>query len=259
MNKAELFEFLQKIHVTPNKKLSQNFLIDPLIPEKILKIADVRPDDLILEIGPGPGALTQKLLEAKAHVVCVEKDPIFAKELLRFDGQLEIHQTSILDFSFKLDPNVSWKIVANLPYHITTPILELLCKHFHLFSSFTLMVQKEVAEKIIGKKETAFLTIFLQFYTNYIDSFEVDRTCFYPSPNVDSTVIRLDVKKTLPMDPAQFFPDVKLAFSQKRKMITSTLKKKHPDIAATLRSLNIPVQSRPHHLSLQDWIQLIKA
>lgn len=259
MNQAELFEFLKKIDRTPNKKLSQNFLIDPAIIQKIVELADVQSKEPIFEIGPGPGALTGLLLKKDAHVLCVEKDPLFAKELSRFPGNLEVHSISILDFSFELlKSKAPWKVVANLPYHITTPILELLCKHIEIFSSFTLMVQKEVAEKMIGKKDIEFLTLFLQFYTTYISSFEVDRTCFYPAPQVDSTVIRLDVKSTLPMNPAQFFPLIKLAFSQKRKMVTSTLRKNYPNIGSILESLNISLQARPKDIPIEKWIQIAK-
>ncbi|MES2273717.1 MAG: rRNA adenine dimethyltransferase family protein, partial [Chlamydiota bacterium] len=130
--------------------MSQNFLIDQNIVHKILRIADVQPGDSVLEIGPGPGALTSALLEAGAHVFAVELDNLFADQLLRLqtaDQRLHVFNADFLEFPLSCLPP-SLKVVANLPYHITAPILEKIFNSAPLFSTLTIMVQKEVAERM---------------------------------------------------------------------------------------------------------------
>jgi len=259
MNRTELLVFLETIGAHPKKSLSQNFLIDGNIVRKIVKIADVKPGDQVLEIGPGPGALTQELLASGATVLAIEKDALFAKHLLRFqtpDNRLEVHAADFL--SFKL-PSNPYKIVANLPYHITTPILEKLC--LHSFISMTVMVQKEVADRIKAKpstKQFGSLTLFLQFYSTLHSSFSVSASCFYPRPAVDSTVLRLDARRPPDIDPTYLFPIIHKAYQQRRKTLTSTLRALHPAIASILESLGLSPKARPEELSLDQWVSFAK-
>lgn len=266
MNLSELFIFLEKIGRQPKKGLSQNFLIEKNIISKIISTAGIESGDSVLEIGPGPGALTSALLDSGAKVVAIEKDRLLSCELERFQTQ-DLRLTNLcadfLDFDLvRLEPKL--KVVANLPYSITTPILEKLLSRPELFSSFTIMVQKEVAHRMIaksGSKEFSSLSLFLQFYTTYNSSFSVSPSCFYPKPNVDSTVIRFDLRSHLPLEnPAPFFTLARRAFQQRRKMMTTSLKTVYP--ASTIREALIQIDARedarPESLSLEQWIQFYK-
>jgi 16S rRNA (adenine1518-N6/adenine1519-N6)-dimethyltransferase len=141
--------------------------------------------------------------------------------------------------------------VANLPYHITTPLLE---KCFALpFISLTLMIQKEVATRLLAKpnsKDFGSLTLFSQFYAQITSHFTVSPNCFYPKPTVDSTVIHL-IPKPIPCDPTTFFALMRKAFQQRRKMISSSL---GPQAKGILRSLNLREDARPEMLSLEEWV-----
>jgi 16S rRNA (adenine1518-N6/adenine1519-N6)-dimethyltransferase len=258
-NLSDLTSFLKEIGAEPRKSLSQNFLIDGNIIRKIVRAADVQPGDLVLEIGPGPGALTSELLDAGAAVCAIEKDPLFAKALLRLqtpDRRLTVHCGDALNLPFDRIP--AKKVVANLPYHITTPLLE---KFFSSgFSSLTVMVQKEFAQRLkakAGTKEYSSLTLFAQFHASIHSSFPVSSSCFYPKPSVDSTVIRLDSHAPPLADPAPFFQLVRRAFQQRRKMLSSSLQELHPadKIRAALLSQQTRIDARPEALSLDQWLR----
>lgn len=266
MNLSELFFFLEKIGRQPKKGLSQNFLIEKNIVTKILSIAEIQPNDSVLEIGPGPGALTKALLDAGAQVLAIEKDRLLSCELERFqteDRRLTSQCADFLDFDLnRLKPK--FKVVANLPYSITTPILEKLLSRHDLFSSFTIMVQKEVAQRMIaksGSKNFSSLSLFIQFYTTYHDSFAVSSSCFYPRPNVDSTVIRFDLRDELFLEnPKPFFTLARRAFQQRRKMMTTSLKELYPAqiIQEALTHAGSRVDARPESLSLEQWVLFYK-
>lgn len=249
----ELFAFLDQIDAAPRKGLSQNFLIDSNILRKISESAGVSKEDRILEIGPGPGALTQELLQSGARVIAIEKDPKFARALhrLQIDGRLQIFESDFLNFPIKehLQELAPMKVVANLPYHITTPIIERLCDHSSLFSSAWVMVQKELADRAVAKpstKEMSSFTIFLETYCKPSIALKVSRHCFFPEPKVDSCVIRLDFRPPPMNDPKSFLAIVRRAFQQRRKMLRSTLGIQEAPYASM----------RPEALSLNDWMKI---
>jgi 16S rRNA (adenine1518-N6/adenine1519-N6)-dimethyltransferase len=210
-----------------------------------------------LEIGPGPGALTAALLKSGAFVYAVELDTVFAKELNRFqNSRLRVFEADILQFPMKHLPK-DIKIIANLPYHITTPILERIFAH--PFSSITIMVQKEVADRMsaqAGTKVFGSLSVFVQFHSNIHSSFTVPAHSFYPQPKIDSTVIRLDFRKPPDVDPVHFFSLVHKAFQQRRKMLTSTLDLPKEKVREALISIGIRPDARPENLSLGKWVEL---
>ena len=188
-----LRSYLASLGLSPKKSLSQNFLIDPNIVRKLVESADIHPGDVVLEIGPGPGAITEVLLAKGAHVLAVEKDSALARGLSRLqtkDTRLHIHCADILDFPLEkelaklLKPGNKAKVVANLPYHISSPILTLLTPLNDLLSTITVIVQKEVAARYIGKPNTSdysSISVYLQFFAATRHLFSISRRCFYPA------------------------------------------------------------------------------
>jgi 16S rRNA (adenine1518-N6/adenine1519-N6)-dimethyltransferase len=251
----ELLAFLEQIGAAPKKSLSQNFLIDANILQKMVRYAGIVQDDHVLEIGPGPGALTQALLQSGARVIAIETDRKFARALprLQIDGRLQIFESDFLNFSIMehLSEHAPLKVVANLPYHITTPIIERLCDHSFLFSGAWIMVQKELADRMVaqpGSKAMSSLSIFLQTYCKPSIAFNVSCHCFYPEPQVDSCVIQLDFRTPPMNDPKPFLSLVRRAFQQRRKMLRSTIAIQQEPFA----------RKRPEALSFDEWIEIYR-
>jgi 16S rRNA (adenine1518-N6/adenine1519-N6)-dimethyltransferase len=257
---------LEALGLKPNKRLSQNFLIDGNIIRKIVETANVRPGDCVVEIGPGPGALTQALLEAGAHVIAIEKDRGFAaalSDLQTADKRLEVIEADVLDVSLeKILSGKKAKVVANLPYHITTPILTRLAPQHALIEQLTLMVQKEVAERMAARAGTAAygsLTLYLQFYGKIENCFTIAPTSFYPSPSVQSAIVRFTPKPA--GDGESLFALTRAAFQKRRKMLTSSLQELHPKVlvAKALSALSLSPMARPEELTLEQFIALERA
>lgn len=287
---SELRLFLNALGIHPKRGLSQNFLIDGNIIRKIVSASDVQPDDVLLEVGPGPGSLTQALLETGASVVAVEKDTILAEALERLQtpsSQLSIHCQDIMTFPFeeeiaekllqekrkrdetKPPASISQekiskaKVIANLPYHLTTPIIARLATHHTLFSSLTLMVQDEVARRMTAEPSTSdysSLSVFLRFYTTPRYAFKVSHHCFYPAPKVDSAVVVLELREP-PLNEADaenFFRLTRTSFEHRRKMLRASLKDLFPSeqIEEALVEIGQNPLARPENLSLEDFLNL---
>lgn len=254
-NPSELFAFLNRIGALPKKGLSQNFLTDANIVRKIVKAAAIVPGERILEIGPGPGALTEELLNAGARITAIEKDRRLANALprLQTNGRLRVIEGDFLDIPIDalLEDRTPVKVVANLPYNIASPILVRLCEHHNRFSNAFLMVQKEMADRIVAKNKTkaiGSLTIFLKTYSDPSIAVKVSRHCFYPAPNVDSCVVRLDFHAPPMNDAQRFLAMVRRAFCQRRKMLRSSLSVQCADFASL----------RPEALSYEQWLRLFQ-
>lgn len=264
---SDLRVFLDTLSVKPKKSLSQNFLIDGNIIRKIARFADVKGGDRVVEIGPGPGALTEILLESGAHVTAIEKDAVFAKALSRLqtkDGRLTVIENDVLEVSVENCFHQKAKIVANLPYHLTTPILSKLLPFNDAFESITVMIQKEVADRFIAHpstKEYGSFSVFLQFYSDPEYGFTVEPTCFYPRPKVKSSVVKLKLHQPPEVHSIErFFKMTRTAFQKRRKMLRVSLKNLYGNeaIESALSSLNINPQSRPEDLSLNDFLRLFQ-
>lgn len=263
---SELRQFLLELKTGPKKGLSQNFLIDGNILNKILAEADVQEGDAVLEIGGGPGVLTEALFAKKCDLTVVEKDPVFAKALHRFSG-INVFEGDILEFPLEtletLKKGKKIKVVANLPYHLTSPILGLLLPRSDLFSSVTVMVQEEVALRMVakpGSKEYSSLTLFVNFYSDARYAFFVRRKSFYPAPKVDSAVVTFDLKKPPLEKPEPFFDFVHKLFCQRRKMVRTTLSDYYEKtlIEESLEKLKTLPTVRPEELSLETTLSLFK-
>jgi 16S rRNA (adenine1518-N6/adenine1519-N6)-dimethyltransferase len=263
---SELHAFLKEKGLYAKKGLSQNFLIDGNIVQKILTTASIQEGDFVVEIGPGPGALTQALLAKGARVLAVEMDPLFARELERFqtqDNRLEVVCQDILTFPLTERLNGRRvKVVANLPYHITTPILVQLLPLYGLVDSLTLMVQKEFAERMRaqpGTSDYSSFSIFLQFYADVVSHFSVSPHCFSPRPSVVSSVVHCKLHPpALETGSEEFFRLTRTAFGQRRKMLRSTLQSLYSkeSIEQALLSIHRSVTVRPEELSLKEFIAL---
>ncbi len=272
---TDLNQHLASLGAAPNKRLSQNFLIDGNIIRKIIETADVQPGDVVLEIGPGPGALTAAILQAGAAVVAVEKDPLLAQGLDKLqtpDNRLEVFQEDILAFPLsRLKPRLpagrKAKVISNLPYHLTTPILKKLIQEEgrELFSELILMVQDEVAKRFVAKPRTpdyGSLTLFLHFYTTPKYAFKVSNSCFFPKPKVHSAIVKITLKEPEAVtDTEIFFKMTRRAFEQRRKMLRVSLSQiVSPKILSeALIKLALPATSRPEELSLAQFIALYES
>lgn len=265
---SELQAFLKELGIHAKSGLSQNFLIDGNIINKIVKIADVRPGDDILEIGPGPGSLTEALLEKGASVTAIEMDTVFSDALKRLqtkDERLHVVNADFLKFPLldflQKHKGKKYKVVANLPYHITTPILTQLLPLHRWISSLTIMVQKEFADRMIAKKGTegySSFTVFLQFYSEVIDSFIVSPNCFFPRPKVHSSVVHCQLHAPRLEKSENFFKLTRTAFGQRRKMLRSSLKDLYgaEKVEDALVKIGHPITERPEELSLDEFISL---
>ena len=254
------------IHQTPcqlqkglpaKKRLGQNFLIDSNIIQKQLLAADIQEGDLVLEIGPGPGALTQALLQKGAIVFAIEKDQQLAqsleKNIISPNLHLIIDDFFNVDLSF-LKKEKKIKVVANLPYQLTSPILGRLLDHVELFSSLTVMVQYEVAKRMCAKvnsSDYSSITLFLAQYGKAKFNFSVSRNCFFPKPKVESAVVTLEITETCVDKNLQKL--IRAAFNQRRKMLRRSLQTIYPK--ETLENLPF-LTKRAENLSLQDFKEL---
>ncbi len=259
---SELHSFLESIGARAKKSLSQNFLIDGNILDKIIALSDLKEGESVLEIGPGPGALTQKLLLKGAHVTAVEKDTLFAQHLPAHLN-LKVLNRDIKDF----DPNSLYmpdqktKIIANLPYHLTAVILGMFIIRGDIFSKLVIMVQNEVALRMVAQPSTpdySSLSVFLQYYSTPRYAFKVSRHCFSPAPKIDSAVVVLDLKERITQK--GLFSFVREAFQKKRKMLTTSLSAFGKErVQEALLCLGLEKEARPSTLSVNHWIALYES
>ena len=258
--------------------LGQHFLHDRNIISKIIKAAQLSPQDRVLEIGPGRGAITKQLLELAGSVTAIELDQKLAQALSALP-KLRLIKADILDIDLPAllssdasetpAPPHSWKVVANLPYYITTPILEkLLCSGSDRLGSLVLMIQKEVAERIaaIATRQTGALSYFVNYYAETEYLFTVKPGCFAPPPQVDSAVIRLTIRRQPPVSapPEQLFRVIRTAFQERRKTLRRSLLKLPAQLnqqqwESVWNSMSIDSQRRPETLTLQDFSDLAEA
>ncbi len=245
-NRSQLLPYLRSLGAAPLKRMSQNFLVDKEILNAIALTPQLPRGTRVLEIGPGPGALTEQLLAHGFDVTAIEADPLFAQGLKRLP--VDIVTGDALETPWPLDCH---HIIANLPYHITTPLLIRICEA-NRFQSATLLVQREVAERLVappGTRETGAISVFLHCYATPRIAGHVPRTAFYPAPNVDSAILHLTFHKPPLANMAPFHAFVRTAFQQRRKMFPKELR-------SLLASLSLPETLRPENLTLLQWLAL---
>jgi len=268
---------LEKYGAKPSKGLGQNFLVDKNVLNKITETADIKPNDTVLEIGPGLGTLTQELAKRAGKVIAVEKDTTMIKilgETLQNYKNVEIIQDDIL----KIHPvirqgalsndRVNYKVVANIPYYLTSPLIRKFLEADNQPSEMVLMLQKEVAQRICAKPpKMSLLAVSVQFYADAKIISYVSKNCFWPAPKIDSAIIKITPRsqtshKTVwnPTSHNLFFKIVKAGFSQPRKQLASNLAKElkidKEKTALWLEKNNIEPTQRAETLSIEDWKNL---
>jgi 16S rRNA (adenine1518-N6/adenine1519-N6)-dimethyltransferase len=276
-------EIIKKFNIRLTKSLGQNFLNDEEVVRKIVDAAGVGNDDLVIEIGPGAGSMTRELCSRAGQVVAIEIDkhliPVLSETLKEFTN-LRIVNKDVLEVDFKkeiLEVSTSdfkprsIRVVANLPYYITTPIIMKLLEENPGIDSMVFMVQKEVAQRMVanpGGKDYGALSVAVQYYSKPAKAFDVPPHCFIPQPEVDSTVISLDIHETPPVevgDKAMFFKTVKASFGQRRKTLVNALTNSgyfmynKEEIKDILKDLGIGENQRGETLSITQFAQLANA
>lgn len=253
------------------KSLGQNFLVNEGIVAKIIAAANLSDEDTVLEVGPGTGILTRALVATGARVIAVEKDHRVIEDLnAEFSAaQIEIIEGDILEFNPEAQGLLDgeYKIVANLPYYITSHFIRTVFEEWPQPTSMVLMVQKEVAQRIIAKPpDMNLLALSIQYYADPKIITYVSKGSFRPQPNVDSAVIHLTPKKEYPLVAEKeplFFSILKAAFSGKRKQLLNTLptiiSKNKQDTTELLESLGISPQARPETVSMEQWLILLNS
>lgn len=270
MEKLTTREVVEKHEFRFSKSLGQNFLVDETVLEDILNSAEVNKDDMVIEIGPGVGTLTRELLKRAKKVVAIELDSrligILEDELSDFDNFTLINKDALkVDFKELIGDEKSVKIVANLPYYVTTPIISKLLTEEYKFKSLTIMIQKEVAERMAaspGNKDYGALSLLAQYYCNTEIVRRVSPNSFIPRPKVDSIVIKLEKlgePKVKVEDEKLFFSLVRAAFNMRRKTLwnaTKTLGFEKEVMEQIYSESEIDPKRRGETLSLQEFGRL---
>lgn len=275
-NPKNTIEIIQKYEFMFQKKFGQNFLIDTHVLEKIISAAGITKNDCVLEIGPGIGTMTQYLAENAGHVVTVEIDrnliPILKETLADYDNVTVINEdilrVDIKALAEEYNGGKPIKVVANLPYYITTPIIMGLFESGVPIDNITVMVQKEVADRMKegpGSKDYGALSLAVQYYAEPEIVANVPPNCFIPRPNVGSAVIRLTRHKEMPVevkDPALMFKIIRASFNQRRKTLQNGLGNApelpytKEQIAAAIAEMGLTPTIRGEALSLAQFAQL---
>lgn len=278
-NPQKTIEVLQKYNFTFQKKFGQNFLIDPHVLDKIIVAAEITKDDFVLEIGPGIGTLTQYLAEAAREVVAVEIDssliPILEDTLSSYDNVSVINEdvlkVDLKKLAEERNGGKPIKVVANLPYYITTPIIMGLFESHVPLKSLTVMVQKEVALRMQagpGTKDYGALSLAVQYYADPYLAANVPPNCFMPRPNVGSAVIRLTRFEETPVkvkDEALLFRLIRASFNQRRKTLQNGLVNSpelhfsKEQVAAAIETLGVSPSIRGEALMLEQFAALCNA
>jgi 16S rRNA (adenine1518-N6/adenine1519-N6)-dimethyltransferase len=245
------------------KHLGQNFLYDPSILRRILEAAHLTPEDIVVEIGPGPGRMTAMLAHQVRRVIAIELDKTLYERLMHdLSGYENIELVHGDALKYRYDALDEFKVVANIPYYITTPILFTLLERKNRLRSITITLQKEVAARVVagpGGKEYGVLSLMVQYYGKPELKFIVPRGAFRPVPKVDSALVHIELYERPPVsvkDEKLLFRVIKTAFSQRRKMLANSLKPMSDGIKEKLLLAGIEPTRRPETLTLEEFARL---
>jgi len=264
--------FFRENNISPSRDRGQNFLVDEKVLEKIIESANLKKDDVVLEIGAGFGTLTERLAQKAGKIITVESDrgilPILRRNLENYKNVeiIEKDVLSVVNYESKI-MNYEYKIVANLPYQITSIVLRKFLENEPRPNEMMVMMQKEVAERICAiSGEMSILAVSVQFFGQPEIIQIVPRSSFYPTPEVDSAILRISRIKNESetnlkrMDAKDFFRVVKVGFSARRKQLHNNLanglRLKSEEAKNILLDLGLDIQVRAQDLSVDDWINL---
>lgn len=250
---------------SPRKHLGQNFLVDPKIKEKIILSCELKKDEEVIEIGPGLGHLTEGLLPQVKKIYAIEKDPRYSQELKKRypPDRLEVIETDILKFDLSKLP-AGLKVIGNLPYYISTPIIERFIVYREAFPECFFTVQKEFAERLAAKPGTkayGSLSCFIQYYSDVKILFKIPAGAFRPAPKVTSCFIRILFRPPAIQvaDEQKLFKLIRTAFSQRRKKISNSIKTLfHRDLAEAFSNCGLSGKERAEDLSLKNYVDLVE-
>lgn len=267
-NRADLRRALEEFGLSPNKKLGQNFLCDGHACDEIVRAAGPLSEKAVLEIGPGPGALTVRLVRAAKRVTALELDAGLCRLLddrVPKENFTLVHGDALKENLTALLPEEKAAVVANLPYYVTTPILMRLLHELPQVDVMVLMMQKEVAQRLCAKpggKAYGSLSIAVQYYAQAETVLQVSPNCFFPQPDVESTVVRLTRRafSQTPQDETLFFEVVRQAFAMRRKTLWNNLAKlRHmgkEKAKAALEAAGLEASVRGEQVSIEQFVQL---
>jgi len=267
---SEIRTLLKSLGLHPQKGFGQNFLVSEKIMNKIVEAGSLQPSDIVVEVGPGLGHLTHHLVPLAKRVIAVEIDRGFVRNLTAaFQGvdNLEVREADVLT----LDPATiadgqPYKLIANLPYYITSAVLRHFLENSHRPTTVVVMLQKEVAQRIVAPKgDLNLLAVSVQIYGQPKLVAKVPAAAFYPRPNVESAVLKIETFPTpkIDVDPEKFFKVVAAGFSGARKQVHNAIAQRiwMPPGAASeiLQSVGIDPMRRAHTLSIEEWNELTRA
>lgn len=262
-SKGYIQKVMENEELFPKKKYSQNFLINSEIVSQIVDLIDYKNGDKIIEIGPGLGALTEEIINRSYEVDVFEIDERMCKHLNKTFSTYDIFKLHEGDFLLQnIDYNSNVRVVSNLPYALTTPMIEKVLLDIKNLKQFVFMVQKEVIERLNAKiktKEYGPLSIFISYIGELKKEITVHKSYFFPIPNVDSTVfsIKINDKRDIKYD-KEFYLFLKKCFAMRRKTLVNNLLKYYQRdyIIEILNNINMPINIRPEEISLKDYLKL---
>jgi len=273
---TELTSLFKEYGFAPLKRFGENYLIDKNIKDKIIREAGISKSDTVLEIGPGLGALTIDLAESGAEVFAVEKDPkafrILQELVFGKYPNLHLFNDDILEFDLKKNVNAKLiKVVGNLPYYVTTPIIEYVIQNGSVIDSALIVIQKEVAGRLSakpGSKDYSSVSCFVQYHMLPEYLYTIKRASFHPAPEVDSSLIKLSMRTEPPVkvrDEELFFKIIRGSFNQRRKSIINSLSREavlstaKSDLTEVLERAGVDPSARPEDLSLAEFAAITNA
>lgn len=265
-NPEYLKDLFRHYQIKPKDVLGQNFLIDEIVLDEIIGAADLKKTDTVLEVGPGLGILTQQLATHAGKVISVEKDDnmmeILKINLKDYPNVKVVHQ-DILQYHVSEQIKGKYKVVANIPYYLTSHLFQYFLKQKNKPESMVFMIQKEVGERVTAEPgDMSVLAISVQAFADAMIMAQVPKECFWPIPKVNSVIIKIEpkLKYKAITDEKEFFKIVKVAFAAKRKQLHNNLSNglglSHDQVMDWLKINNIEPTSRAEDLSIEDWVKL---
>ncbi len=272
LSPKEIKNLLAEADIKPSKRYGQNFLINKGILKKIIDASEIKKDDIVLEVGPGPGALTKELSKKAKRVIAVEKDRNMVRILEKVLQEEKIENVDTVNEDIlklnlektqeKINLKSNYKLIANIPYNITSSLIRKFLEAKNKPEKIILMIQKEVAQRICEKKKMSLLSLSVQFYAKPKILFRVLKGSFFPAPKVDSAVIEIIPKKTIPIKSEIFFKFVRAGFSSPRKQLAGNLAETYDlskdDFKKIFEKIKLDQKIRAEDLTLKSWIELIE-